>query len=720
MYVTINNLKHEVAIVSIFIFVLFLSLSFIISDIIPINKFSAMGPSPLPPAEVYRPRDNFRDYYEEQKLILTPPLNQVVEACPGGCIYYNGCVNEGQCIIEGYICERGRFIESCGNRKCEYECETPESCPEDCDFKISIYGHNIDNENYYIGWTSDYYKYPDRPSRTVKQDLYLYEIYKNEFEITFKNGDREIKSSIVSEDRLTELTNMILKIDSANCMIDIRRLFKDEGKIIKYYKNTGILVLETPWYLVDDISKNPCVRNVYPDNLVMLELDTSTQTTKTKDVWNMLSFYEHCYDVTIGIGTYEECIILFPYISNVKGTGVEIAFVDSGIDTTHVDFEEKITKQINVREGVADTSDVSDLYGHGTHCASIALGSGAGSNKYTGNAPKTNIWAIKAMDSGGYAMHSYIIRGINYAADPNEDGDCSDHVDILSLSLGLYVGSDGTTPDSLAVQHAIACGVLVVKSAGNQGTYGHGTITSPGDLEDVITVGAIDKYDNIYSKSSIGPVDNRILKPDLVAPGVSIIAARAHGSGYWTDYAGIREVYDEIYTNSTGTSMAAPQVAGAAALLLSENRDLTNTQIKSKLMLSATPLGNSVFKEGAGKLNTLKALHCPIATYPQSAFFNSPTIGSSKTFQIHNLERDVLEVRVISTPIYNELGSVIDTKAQVTPEVFYLDRGEIKEFELTFTNMTNTNWQYGRIQIIIRPYGKSTTTTYNIPFGIKK
>lgn len=710
------------AIISTFILILFLCLAFISLDIGSLNKLSAVGPSPLPPAEVYRPKSSFRDYYEEQQqLILTPPLNQVVEACPGGCIYYHGCVDEGQCIIEGYICEKGRFIESCGNKKCEYECETPDSCPEDCEFQISFFGYNLDDDNHYIGWTSDYYKYPKIPKGSYKQTSYLYEIYENEFNINFKNGNREIISSIVEEGKIPKLTSMILKVDSINCMIDIRSLFKKEGRIVNYYKNTNLLVIETPWYLVDDISKNPCVRKVYPDNLITAELDVSTQNTKTKDVWNMLSFYEHCYDVNIGIGTYQECITLFPYISHVKGDGIEIAFVDTGIDTTHMDFEGKITKQMNVRGSVPDTSDVTDLNGHGTHCASIALGTGQGSNRYIGNAPDADIWAIKALDSGGYGMQSYVLRGINYAADPNEDGDCSDHVDILSLSLGYYLGSDGTTPDSIAVQHAADCGVLVVKSAGNGGTYGHGSITSPGDIEDVITVGAIDKFDNIYYKSSIGPVDNRILKPDLVAPGVNIIAAVAYDSEWWRDYIGIRDIYDEVYTNSTGTSMAAPQVAGAAALIKSEDPGLTNTQIKSKLMLSATPLGNSVFKEGAGKLNTLKALHCPIATYPQNAFFNSPRIGDSKTFQIHNLETDLLEIHLIPTPIYSESGEVLTTQTQVTPQTFYLERGEIKEFDLEFTEVSSiTTWQYGRIQIIVRPYGKSTSTAYHIPFGIKK
>ncbi len=717
MYVAINNFRKELAITSIFIIILFISLTFITSGIGSLNKFSAMGPSPLPPAVVYRPSSNsYREYHEEQqKLILTPPLFEVVEACPNGCIYYNGCVDEGECITEGYICKNHKFIESCENNFCEYECETPESCPEDCEFKIFFYGYNIDDEKYYVGWTSDHYKYPDKPSKTTKQEIYLYELYENEFEMNFKNGNREIISSFIENETITENIKLILKVDSTNCMIAVKSLLGKEGEILKYYKNTGVVILETPWYLVDDISKVSCVREVYPDNIILPELDISTIKTKTKEVWNSLDYYEHCYDVTIGLGTYEECITLFPYINEVKGEGIEIAFVDSGIDETHRDFEDKISVIKNIRD---DSTDVSDGYGHGTHIASIALGTGEYSNKYKGNAPESEAWVIKIMDDGGYTMLSYMLEGLHFSSDPNDDDDCSDHVDVLSLSFGYNIASDGSTIDSLTVQEIIDCGTVVVKSAGNVGNYGYNTITSPGDIQDIITVGATDKEDNVYSKSSMGPVDNRLLKPDLVAPGVSIIAALAHDSRYSESTS--REIYDSVYINSTGTSMAAPQVAGAAALILSENKELTNAQIKSKLMLSATPLGNSVFKEGAGKLNTLKALHCPIATYPQNAFFRSPEIGDSETFRIQNLGRDILEIHIRAAPIYSDSDwEITNTTIEISPQTFYLQRDEIKEFEMSFTNVSDDNWQSGRLQVIVRPYGEGGSDSYTIPFGIK-
>ncbi len=717
IYVTINNLKLEVIIVSSVLFILSILLASVTSDLNNINKLSAMGPSPISHSEVYQPHSNsVVGALREPELDLTPLLTRVMEICPGGCIYYDGCIDEGECIEEGYICKKSKLIESCGNKICEYECETPDSCDEDCGFKISFYGNKIDSDNYYIGWTSDYYKYPDLPRRVNKKEIYLYEIYENEFKTDFDNGNREIISSVIENETIKENIQMILKIDSANCMVDIRRILDKEGEILDYYKDTKILVLETPWYLVDDISRKSCVRKVYPDNLVGAELDISTKMTKSKEVWNMIKFHEYCYEIDTGFGTHEECITLFPYVDHVKGEGIQIAFVDSGIDTTHEDFEGKIDREVNI---IDDSSDATDGFGHGTHCASIALGTGESSNTYIGNAPSSEIWAIKAMDSGGWAMLSDIHEGIEYTADPNSDGDCSDHVDILSLSFGIYIGSDGTSADSIAVQHVMDCGTLVVKSAGNQGEYGHGSITSPGDLEEIITVGAIDKENNMYYRSSIGPVDNRLLKPDLVAPGVSIIAARAHDSEYWSDTAGRREVYDGVYTNATGTSMAGPQVAGAAALIMSENNDLTNEQIKSKLMLSATPLGNSVFKEGAGKLNTLKALHCPIATYPQSLFFYHPDIEDSEDFEIHNLGKELLAVNIRPILIYNEDGEAIGT-AQATPETFYLGRNEIEKIELTLTNLTDETWQYGRIQILVRPHRGGATTNYNIPFGIKK
>lgn len=730
MYVAVAG--YEVGIVSVFLFLLFMSLAFLTSEALSPYKFAAVGPSPLPPTEVYHPPSIRYAVEEEPELILTPSLFKVMELCPGGCIYYRDCIPEGQCVPEGYICHNGRLVESCGNSICESECETPESCPEDCGFEITLFSYKLDENNidkYYLGWTSDHYKYPDIDRSARKERVYLYALADGDYELTTPYRiDREPVTSILDEDGgIKEKATMILKIDSTNCMVAVRNKIRDDGlrdkgEIKKYYNKMKMLVVETPWYLVDDVSELACVREVYPNNMVYAELDAATRISGAKDAWERIDIEEYCWESEIGLGaTTEHCIPIGATISRTTGEGINIALVDSGIDHLHHDFDGKIEEEINI---ISPEDPADDDIGHGTHCSSIALGTGAESsgNKYSGVAPASELWAIKVLNEDGYGTLSDIVDGIKYAADPNGDDDCSDHADIISISIGCFMGSDGTTPDSVAAQYAADCGAIVISSAGNAGALGHNTITSPADVDDIIAVGAIDKERKMYERSSLGPVDDRLLKPDLVAPGVNIIAARAYDSTYWFEgEVGMREVYETVYTTATGTSMAAPHVAGASALLMGERDDLTPRQIKSILMISATPLGNSVFEEGAGALNVMKALYTPIAVYPPSAFFDDAENGDSEDFEIHNIGEDRLRVETRPITIFDEDGNRIG-EASTDRSYFYLNSGDSEEIELTLTNVSSSEtYQYGRLLLIVTNMEDDDEfgTPYRVPFGIK-
>src|SRR3990172_3724444 len=151
-----------------------------------------------------------------------------------------------------------------------------------------------------------------------------------------------------------------------------------------------------------------------------------------------------------------------------------------------------------------------------------------------------------------------VIAGIEKAVE--------DDADIISMSLGG--GGNPDDPVSTAVDNAVDAGIVSVIAAGNSGPYQE-TIMSPGTARKAITVGAVDKFDNLAWFSSRGPViwededenENTMIKPDIAAPGVDICAAQYDSA--WND----RKCLDDNHIAISGTSMATPHIAGAVALL---------------------------------------------------------------------------------------------------------------------------------------------------------
>ncbi|MEU6649845.1 S8 family serine peptidase [Streptomyces sp. NPDC046900] len=272
------------------------------------------------------------------------------------------------------------------------------------------------------------------------------------------------------------------------------------------------------------------------------------------------------------------------------GTGVKVAVLDSGVDTEHPD----LTGQVDTSASfVPYEEDVADFNGHGTHVASTIAGTGSASDgKERGVAPGAKLAVGKVLDSEGRGQESWIIAGMEWAARDQ-------HAKIISMSLGG--GGDATDPMSQTVdQLSRETGALFVIAAGNGGPH---AISSPGAADAALTVGAVDSADHLADFSSQGPRDGDAgLKPEITAPGVDILAARSHykrGAGY--------------YTTMSGTSMATPHVAGAAALLASEHPDWTGSQLKEALVSSvkATP-SYTPYQAGAGRLDALAAVHASV------------------------------------------------------------------------------------------------------------
>ena len=271
------------------------------------------------------------------------------------------------------------------------------------------------------------------------------------------------------------------------------------------------------------------------------------------------------------------------------GTGVTVAILDTGIDATHPDLAGKIVAAENFT--TAATAD--DEVGHGTHVASIIAGSGAASNgRYKGVAPGAKLLIGKVCETE-FCDDSAILAGMAWAAE---------RAPVINMSLG---GGDTPEVDPLeqAVQDLTAqYDTLFVIAAGNSG--GAGTVGSPSTADSALSVGAVDREDQLADFSSRGPrVGDGGLKPEITAPGVDIVAAKA-ANGFIGDPAPV-----DGYVSLSGTSMATPHVAGAAAILTQEHPTWGSKLRKNTLMGSAKPTaGAGVYDQGAGRVDVAREI----------------------------------------------------------------------------------------------------------------
>ncbi|MGW3418788.1 S8 family peptidase [Streptomyces phaeochromogenes] len=296
------------------------------------------------------------------------------------------------------------------------------------------------------------------------------------------------------------------------------------------------------------------------------------------------------------------------WASGYDGKGVRIAVLDTGVDATHPDLKDQVVAARNFTQ----SPDATDRYGHGTHVASIAAGTGAKSaGAYKGVAPGAELLNGKVLDDEGSGDDSGILAGIEWAAEQGAD--------VVNLSLG---GGDtpGLDPLEAAVDKFSADkGILFAVSAGNDGEFGEQTIGSPGSAEAALTVGAVDGDDKLAEFSSRGPrVGDGGIKPDVTAPGVDITAAAAPGSVIEQEVGQNPEGYLTI----SGTSMAAPHVAGAAAILKQRHPDWTYAELKGALTASTTAGTNyQPYQQGSGRIAVDRALAQTVVAEPVSVNF---------------------------------------------------------------------------------------------------
>src|SRR5439155_8689258 len=297
----------------------------------------------------------------------------------------------------------------------------------------------------------------------------------------------------------------------------------------------------------------------------------------------------------------------------------------------------KFTSALQLKQQPSLT--LPDPYGHGTHVAAAAAGSAAYQwPDTTGVAPNASLYDLRVLDDKGVGNLADVIAGIDWV---------TQHAKLLNIrvmNLSLAAGSTEsylTDPLARAARAASATGIVVVVAAGNAGKTAdgreqYGAVGSPGHDPSVITVGAVNLHataarsdDTVAGFSSRGPTRGRtmlagqpwidnLLKPDLVAPGNRIVGAlsadvlgtRASWNALVTSYPqlaqvpGAAQAPNQTLMELSGTSVAAPVVSGAVALMLQVNPGLTPPLVKAILQYSAQPLPTAnLLQQGTGLLN---------------------------------------------------------------------------------------------------------------------
>ncbi len=338
---------------------------------------------------------------------------------------------------------------------------------------------------------------------------------------------------------------------------------------------------------------------------------------------------------------------------STAGQGIKIGIIDQGVDQAHPFFDPTgyayppgfpkgntafTTPKVIVARSFPppgsraplETSPFADAGGlddHGTHVAGIAAGNHgvtavSGAGPLSGVAPRAYLGNYKALsaDVGKYALienAAELVAAIEAAV--------RDGMDVINLSLGEIELDPSRSIIDQAVDGAAAAGVVPVVAAGNDfDEFGRGSISTPGSAPDAITVAAATKAGVIAGFSSSGPTAlSRAMKPDVTAPGVSILSAVPPKQGTWAAFS--------------GTSMATPHVAGGAALLRQRHPAWTVAQIKSALVLTGDPVSTDpsrrteapTTREGGGMIDLAKADNPLVFAAPTGLAFGLLRAGAS-------------------------------------------------------------------------------------------
>ncbi len=370
-------------------------------------------------------------------------------------------------------------------------------------------------------------------------------------------------------------------------------------------------------------------------------------------------FVDYAWDETSTASVFTKTMQAVPsWTRGNYGKGVGVAVLDTGVSPM-ADLEGRLVHGPDL----SGEATLVDSYGHGTVMAGLIAGNGAASagrvgGAYTGVAPSAHVVAVKVAGRNGVVDVSTILQAMHWiSAYRSQYG-----IRVMNLSWGVASTQSPTVdPINHAVQRLWAQGIVVVVAAGNSGSAS-GTITKPGDDPVVLTVGALNDQgdtdlanDDVPGWSSRGPTAAGLAKPDLVAPGRTVVALRSPGSAIETNYP--KALVSPAYIRGSGSSQAAAVTSGAVALLLAARPSLTPDQVKSVLMSTAAPItGVDRSIQGRGRLQ----LEAAMSAVPASGSQVSSASGTG----LIDASRGAMRVVSTCDGVQVEIRGEIDVRCQ--------------------------------------------------------
>jgi serine protease AprX len=429
-------------------------------------------------------------------------------------------------------------------------------------------------------------------------------------------------------------------------------------------------VATVPNAALNGLARHPLIARISLDRPIVGSMERTSRTVRASEVRSTLGY---------------------------EGTGVGVAVIDSGVTPSHPDLAgaDGVPRISAFVDFVKQQDTPYDDFGHGTHVAGIIAGNGGQSNgARAGIAPGASLVVLKALDEDGAGLTSNVIAALGYAV--SHKSALNLRIVNLSLATGIHESYD-TDPLALATRRAVEAGLVVVASAGNvgrdpAGLAAYAGVTAPGNAPWVLTVGASNHMgtddrsdDTVAAFSSRGPtaIDN-LAKPDILAPGVGTESLSAPGSSLYDRYSaylipGTDTTSSSLpYLSLTGTSMSAPVVAGAVALMLQANPALRPNEVKAILQYTARQYeGADALTQGAGSLNVKGAVDlaryfAAIANDSQSASYPSTSGWSARiTWGNQSIKGGRL------TPFANAWRTDVVWGAVLTPDNVNVSWGEI-------------------------------------------
>ena len=557
---------------------------------------------------------------------------------------------------------------------------------------------NIQTENIQDSFNGYIVEFKDEPILEYKNELYG-KVKKNQqtsanlnkFPLIGRILSRAYNVFALQEQEIPiRLENHRIDVENEHIKIKQEIIKKISQKTINEYKNVfNGLKLDVSREEIEKVKEISGIKKIYPNIKVRLLLYESAKVINADDLNKIKD--ENGNEIT--------------------GKGITVAVIDTGVDYTHSDLGGCLGDNCKITGGydvINDDDDPMDDHGHGTHVAATVAGNGI----LKGIAPDAKIYAIKVLDEEGSGSWDSVISGIERAVDPNQDGDFSDRVDIISMSLGGPGNPDD--PVSIAVDNAVNQGVVAVIAAGNDGPDPE-TIGSPGTARKAITVAASDKCNEIAEFSSRGPViweEGMIIKPDVAAPGVDICAAQWDS---WIDENHCNN--DQEHIAISGTSMATPHVAGLAALLLQSHPNWEAEDVKSALMSSSYDIGYDIYTQGTGRIDALMANKVDILTNPPTISFDLG-IGeyrASKDITIKNLKLDNISLTIDPGILKDENDNEHEDIVSVSESSIEIEGNSQRTISLNFNLPSKLDGSfYGKLII------SSGNKQYKVPYSFSK